>query len=89
MQTESKFFDDVARLLTGAAGAAQGAAKEFETVIRSQLERWMSEMDLVSREEFDAMRELAVRAREETEQLKDRVAALESQLETAGQKTDP
>lgn len=80
MQTRSKFFDDLSQLMTNAAGMAQGVRDEAETAIRSGLERWLAESNLVTREEFDAVREMAIRAREENEALSARIAALEAKL---------
>ena len=77
MQTQSKILDDFARLLTNAAGAAQGVKEEIETLVRQQVERFLAEFDLVTREEFDAVRAMAVKAREENEDLATRLAALE------------
>ena len=68
-QTNSRFFDDLSRLMTDAAGLADGARREAQTFARSQLERMMAGMDLVSREEFEAVREMAARARDENEKL--------------------
>jgi BMFP domain-containing protein YqiC len=79
-QTNSRFFDDLSRLMTDAAGLADGARREAQTFAKSQLERMMAGMDLVSREEFEAVREMAARAREENEKLAARVAALEAKL---------
>jgi BMFP domain-containing protein YqiC len=79
-QTSSRFFDDLSRLMTDAAGLADGARREAQTFARSQLERMMAGMDLVSREEFEAVREMASRAREENDKLAARVAALEAKL---------
>jgi BMFP domain-containing protein YqiC len=79
-QTSSRFFDDLSRLMTDAAGLAEGARREAQTFAKSQLERIMAGMDLVSREEFEAVREMAARAREENEKLAQRVAALEARL---------
>ncbi len=79
-QTSNRFFDDLSRLMTDAAGLADGARREAQTFARSQLERMMSGMDLVSREEFEAVREMAARARDENEKLAARVAALEAKL---------
>jgi BMFP domain-containing protein YqiC len=79
-QTSNRFFDDLSRLMTDAAGLADGARREAQTFARSQLERMMSGMDLVSREEFEAVREMAARARDENEKLAARVAALEEKL---------
>ena len=80
MQTQSRFFDELAKLMMTAAGAAQGAAREAEALMRSRLERLMGDLDLVSREEFDAMKALAQAARAETMTLAGRLEALESQL---------
>ena len=79
-QTNSRFFDDLSRLMTDAAGLAEGARREAQTFAKSQLERVMSGMELVSREEFEAVRDLAVKAREENDALAARVAALEAKL---------
>ncbi|HHK74540.1 MAG TPA: accessory factor UbiK family protein [Rhizobiales bacterium] len=76
-QTSNRMFDEFARLMTGAAGAAQGIRREVEEIVRSQAERIMRELDVVPREEFDAVRDMAARAREENEKLEARIAALE------------
>ena len=83
MQSRSKFLDDMSQLMTNAAGMAQGVRAEAETAMRSWLERWMAENDLVTREEFDAVRDMAVRAREENERLARRLAELEARLDGA------
>lgn len=80
MQTRNKLLDDLAQLMTNAAGVAQGMRVEAETAMKSLFERWMHEANLVSREEFDAVRDMAVKAREENERLEARIAALEAQL---------
>jgi BMFP domain-containing protein YqiC len=80
MQSDNRFLDDLARLATGAMGALNGARQEVDQLIRSRMERLLSDLDLVPREEFEAVREMAVRAREENERLAERVAALESSL---------
>jgi len=79
-QTRSRLFDDLSRLMTDAAGLADGARREVETLARSQIERLMAGMDFVSREEFDAVREMAALARADNEKLEARVAALEAKL---------
>jgi BMFP domain-containing protein YqiC len=84
VQTTNRFLDEVARLMNDAAGAAQGMRREVETVFRNQAERIMRELDLVRREDFEAVKEMARIAREENEALKVRVAALEAALGTAG-----
>jgi BMFP domain-containing protein YqiC len=79
-QTNNRFLDELAKLMTDAAGAAQGMRRDFETLMRSQGERILRDMDVVQREEFEAVREMAVKAREENERLAVRVAALEAEL---------
>ncbi len=75
--TSNRILDDLARLVTDAAGAAQGVRREVETVARTQIERLLRELDVVSREEFEAVREMALLARDENEKLAARLAALE------------
>jgi BMFP domain-containing protein YqiC len=79
-QTTNRFFDEVARLMNDAAGVAQGVRREFETLFRSQAERFLRDLDVVKREEFEAVKDMARLAREENEALKARVAALETAL---------
>jgi BMFP domain-containing protein YqiC len=79
-QTSNRFFDEVARLMNDAAGVAQGVRREFDTLFRTQAERILGELDVVRREEFDAVKEMARLAREENEALKARIAALEAKL---------
>ncbi len=79
MQTRNKILDDLAQLMTNAAGVAQGMRVEAETAMKSLFERWLQESNLVTREEFDAVRDMAVKAREENERLEARIAALEAQ----------
>jgi BMFP domain-containing protein YqiC len=76
----NRILDDFAKLMTDAAGAAQGVRKEVETAFQAQIERWMNSMDLVKREEFDVVREMALKAREENEALQKRLEILEAQL---------
>jgi BMFP domain-containing protein YqiC len=83
-QTTNRFFDEIARLMNDAAGAASGVRREVETVIRNQAERILRDLDLVKREEFEAVKEMARLAREENEALKARVAALEARLGSGG-----
>jgi BMFP domain-containing protein YqiC len=83
MQTRSKLFDDLAQLATNAAGVAQGVREEAETLVRSRVERFLADSDLVTREEFDAVRDMAQKAREQNMALEARIAALEATL--AGQ----
>jgi BMFP domain-containing protein YqiC len=79
-QTNNPFLDELARLMTDAAGAAQGMRREFETLIKAQAERMLQAMDVVQREEFEAVKEMAAKAREENEALAARIAALEAQI---------
>ena len=79
MQTKGKLFDDLSQLMTNAAGMAQGMREEAETAMRSRLDRFLAESNMVTREEFDAVREMAVLAREENEALKARIEALEAE----------
>ena len=86
-QYENRILDDIAKLMTSAAGAAQGMRSEVETLIRAQAERLVADLDLVPREEFDAVKDMAVAARTEAEGLKVRLDALEARLvarETSG-----
>jgi len=78
MQSRNKFLDDVSQLMTNAMGVAQGAKTEAETAMKSLADRWMADRDFVTREEFDAVRAMAQKAREENEALKARLDALEA-----------
>ncbi|RVV99148.1 accessory factor UbiK family protein [Mesobaculum littorinae] len=78
MQTRNKIFDDVSQLMTNAMGVAQGARGEAETAMNGWIDRFLADRDLVTREEFDAVRVMAQKAREENEALKSRIAALEA-----------
>jgi BMFP domain-containing protein YqiC len=79
-QTTGRFFDDIAKFMTDAAGAAQGMRAEFETAARSQAERFLRGMDIPQREEFEAVKAMALKAREENDRLAQRVAELEAAL---------
>jgi BMFP domain-containing protein YqiC len=79
-QTSNRFFDEIGRLMNDAAGAAQGVKREVDAVVRNQAERILRDLDLVKREEFDAVKDMARLAREENEALKVRIAALEAKL---------
>ena len=83
-QTTNRFFDELARMMTDATGAAQGLRKEIDTVIRSQAEKVLNDLDVVQREEFDAMKTMAQKAREENARLETRIAELEQQLDQLG-----
>ncbi|MGB7317409.1 MAG: accessory factor UbiK family protein [Planktotalea sp.] len=78
MQTRNKVLDDISQLMTNAMGVAQGAKTEAETAMKSLMDRWLADRDFVTREEFDAVRAMAQKAREENEALKTRLAALEA-----------
>ena len=77
-QTSNRLFDELAKMMTDAAGAAQGVQREMQTMMRAQGEKFLQEMDVVTREEFEAVRAMAEKAREENERLEARVAALEA-----------
>ena len=79
-QGPNRIFDDFAKLMTDAAGVAQGARREVETAFRAQAERFLADMDLVKREDFDVSRDMAVRALDQIEALEARIAALEAKL---------
>lgn len=83
-QTSNRFFDEMARLMNDATGAAQGVKREIDTVIKHQAERFLNDMDLVKREEFEAFKDMLKLVREENETLKARISALEA---TAGSNT--
>lgn len=76
-QTSNRIFDEMARLMNDAAGVAQGVRREFDTLFRAQAEKMLRELEVVSREEFEAVKEMARLAREENEALKTRIEALE------------
>ncbi len=78
--TSSRFFDEIAKLMTNATGAAQGVRKEVDGLVQSQVERVLNNMSLVKREEFDVVRDMAEKARQENERLEKRLAELESKL---------
>jgi BMFP domain-containing protein YqiC len=83
-QTSNRFFDEIARLMNDAAGVASGVRREFDTMVRNQADRVLRDLDVVKREEFEAVKEMARLAREENEALKARIAALESRSGVAG-----
>ena len=76
MQTRNKFFDDMSQMMTNAMGVAQGAKDEAENAMKGMMDRWLSDRDFVTREEFDAVRAMAQKAREENEALKARLDAM-------------
>ncbi len=77
MQSRNKILEDVSQLMTNAMGVAQGAREEAETAMKGVVDRWLADRDFVTREEFDAVRAMAQKAREENETLKARIEALE------------
>ena len=79
-ESRSRLTDDLARMFNDAAGLANGVRREVETVVRTQMERMLSKMDVVNREEFEAVRVMAALAREEYEKLEKRIAELEAKL---------
>jgi BMFP domain-containing protein YqiC len=79
-QTSNRFFDEIGRLMNDAAGAAQGVKREVDTVVRNQAEKILRDLDIVKREEFEAVKDMARLAREENEALKARIAVLEAKL---------
>ena len=82
----ARFFDEVAKLMTNAAGAAQGVRGELDTLFRTQAERVLNELDVVQREEFDVVRDMAAKARQENEELRSKISALEAQIAALAEK---
>jgi BMFP domain-containing protein YqiC len=82
MQTRGKIFDDISQLMTNAMGVAQGAKTEAETAMKGLVDRWLADRNFVTREEFDAVRAMAQKAREENEALKARIATLEARAQS-------
>ena len=80
MQSNNRLFDELAKIATNAAGAARGLQQEVEAVMRGQAERLVSQMDLVNRDAFEAVKAMAAKAREQNDALADRVAALEARI---------
>lgn len=78
MQGRNKLMDDIGQIMTNAMGVAQGAKDEAETAMKSIMDRWLADRDLVTRDEFDAVHAMAQKAREENEALKLRIASLET-----------
>jgi len=77
MQSNNRIFDDLSKMMSNAMGVAQGAKTEAETAMKSLMDRWLADRNFVSRDEFDAVRAMAQKAREENEALKSRIEALE------------
>ncbi|MFC3629593.1 accessory factor UbiK family protein [Paracoccus sp. YIM 132242] len=78
MTTQNKFFDDISKLMTNAMGVAHGAKAEAETAMKGWIDRWLADRDFVTREEFEAVREMAIKARTENAELKARLDAMEA-----------
>lgn len=85
-ETRGRVFDDFTRLMGDAADMAQGVRREFESVFKAQFDRWLTTLDVVTREEFEAVKEMAARARDENDKLQARLAALEAKLPGSGEK---
>lgn len=88
-QTTNRLFDELAKMMTDATGAAQGLRGEIDNLIRTQAEKVLRDLDVVQREEFDAMKAMAVKAREENAQLEKRIAEMEGELSRFGKGRDP
>ena len=88
-QSSNRIFDELARLATDAAGAAQGVRREVETVVRSQFERLIKDMDVATREEMEVLREMVLAARAENERLEARLKVLEEKLAQPGAASSP
>jgi len=82
MTTQNRFFDDMSKLMTNAMGVAQGARTEAENAMKGWVDRWLADRDFVTREEFEAVREMAIKARTENSELKARLDALEGAQKT-------
>ena len=89
MQSENRIFDDFVKMVNGFAGTMAGMGREAESSARDKMREWMGGMDFVSRDEFDAVKAMAAKAREENEALKARVSALEAKLGGSAAKTPP
>lgn len=87
MTTQNRFFDDISKLMTNAMGVAQGARTEAETAMKGWIDRWLAERDFVTREEFEAVREMAIKARTENAELKARLDAISGHTDPASGKT--
>ena len=78
MSTDNRFFDDISKMMTNAMGVAQGARSEAENAVKGWVDRWLADRDFVTREEFEAVREMAIKARTENAELKARLDALDA-----------
>jgi BMFP domain-containing protein YqiC len=86
--SQNRVFDDFTRLMTDAADVAQGVRREAETMVKSQLERLLTTMDIVTREEFEAVKEMAAKARDANEKLRQRIAVLEAAIASLTKNSD-
>ena len=86
-QTSNRILDDIARLVTDAAGAAQGVRREVEGVVKSQIERLLQDMNVANRDDFEALREMTIAALEANTRLEGRIQALEARLEAGSGRT--
>ena len=89
MQSENKMIDDLVKMMNGLAGTIAGVGREAESSMRERAREWISGTDLVSRDEFEAVKAMAAAARDENEALKSRIAALEAKLDGAATKAKP
>lgn len=89
MQSENRLFDDFVKVMNGAAGTIAGMGREAESAFRDRMREWVGGLDMVSREEFEAMKAIAIAAREESAALKSRVEALEAAAAAAKPKRKP
>ncbi|OJY68715.1 MAG: hypothetical protein BGP16_05060 [Sphingobium sp. 66-54] len=89
MQSENRIFDDISRLINGAAGTIAGVSREFESNARERAREWIGGLDFVSREEFEAVKAMAAQAREQVAALEARLAALEGKPAAAASRAKP
>ncbi|PHR62019.1 MAG: hypothetical protein COA47_05155 [Robiginitomaculum sp.] len=89
MQTKNPIFDDIAEMMTGAAGAMASAGEEMRSVIRSRADRMVMDMDLVSREEFDLVKEMAARALSENEKLREEITTMKKATTSTSKRKKP
>lgn len=87
MQTENKLFEDLSKMINGAAGTLAGMGREAETNMKERMREWLGGLDMVSRDEFEAVKAIAITARDEVDSLKQRIDALEAKAKKAAPKT--
>lgn len=88
-QTSSRFFDELAKVMTNAAGAAQSVRREIDTLVQAQVERVLNNIDVVKRDEFEVVRAMAQKAREENDRLAQRITELEAKLASSSPESPP